>query len=449
MQKKESHENTIDKLKWLIQEMALWKNEGIISQQQSEEILGRYEQEIVSQPNSSRLVAIISILGSILVGLGVILFLAANWQGFSIPLKLGLIFGCLIMTYTLGYYFAYEKKNFIKTGKALTFLGVILFGSGLALIGQIFNINAHFPDGLLFWGIGSFLVALTTKDKNIIALTILLFAAWNITEQARFYNLNYLFLGMMLVSLKMLIFPTKARLAFLLAVLGLIIWVFLTLNLLTDSFMVSGSGLVIFLGALYTLGRLPILEKERAGFSFLIRIVSLYRIMIILYAFTFQNIHRSGDWYQLFWQQHSDFYWFYGSIVGVGLIITLINVIGLAKQKKLYLIRESQVILGLVILMVTYLVTASEIASLIPTIIYNLGYLGLVLGIIAIGIREKSQAFINSALFFFIVDIITRYFDYFFKLLDRSFFFIGGGLLLLWGGLFLEKKRRKIINELG
>jgi uncharacterized membrane protein len=58
---------------------------------------------------------------------------------------------------------------------------------------------------------------------------------------------------------------------------------------------------------------------------------------------------------------------------------------------------------------------------------------------------RRYTSYINIGLLFFVLDVIARYFDVFWKLLPRSLFFIIGGLILLSGGVFLEKKRRKVL----
>jgi uncharacterized membrane protein len=76
---------------------------------------------------------------------------------------------------------------------------------------------------------------------------------------------------------------------------------------------------------------------------------------------------------------------------------------------------------------------------------FNLLYALQVLGVIVLGYLRRNRAYINLGLVFFVLEVIARYFDFFWKLLPRSLFFIGGGLLLLAGGIVLEKKRRNVL----
>jgi uncharacterized membrane protein len=44
----------------------------------------------------------------------------------------------------------------------------------------------------------------------------------------------------------------------------------------------------------------------------------------------------------------------------------------------------------------------------------------------------------------FFLNILSRYFDIFWKMLPRSLLFIVGGILLILGAIFAERKRREM-----
>lgn len=64
------------------------------------------------------------------------------------------------------------------------------------------------------------------------------------------------------------------------------------------------------------------------------------------------------------------------------------------------------------------------------------------------GYKKQKIWMINlSAIFFFLL-IFAKYFDWFFKFLDKSIFFIGAGLLLLLLGWGMEKGRKHITTQI-
>jgi uncharacterized membrane protein len=60
----------------------------------------------------------------------------------------------------------------------------------------------------------------------------------------------------------------------------------------------------------------------------------------------------------------------------------------------------------------------------------------------------NDRVLVNMAFLFFGLGLLSRYFDTFWTLLDRSYFFMAGGLLLIGGGYLLEKQRRKLTGRI-
>ncbi|MBW2976755.1 hypothetical protein KY347_04895 [Candidatus Woesearchaeota archaeon] len=83
-------------------------------------------------------------------------------------------------------------------------------------------------------------------------------------------------------------------------------------------------------------------------------------------------------------------------------------------------------------------------------IIDNIVFLGVILWIIFYGTWQKLPSAVNLGIFFFALDIITRYIGFimdFWGYTSLSVIFITGGILLLFGGYFIEKFRRKLIAQ--
>lgn len=106
----------------------------------------------------SHTISVIVFSGSFLVGLGILSFIAANWQGMSKALKVFLIIFGLISSYSLGWYLI-QKTKYKKAGNALIFLGILIFGAGLSLIYQIFNLKTSTSLTYLLWFLGILVLA--------------------------------------------------------------------------------------------------------------------------------------------------------------------------------------------------------------------------------------------------------------------------------------------------
>jgi uncharacterized membrane protein len=82
----------------LRQEAQQWQTEGIISPDVYEQLADRYQLQELDSAARDRFIIIVLGLGFILLGLGVITFVAANWQVWSRPIKVFLLLSLLIGT---------------------------------------------------------------------------------------------------------------------------------------------------------------------------------------------------------------------------------------------------------------------------------------------------------------------------------------------------------------
>ena len=80
-------------------------------------------------------------------------------------------------------------------------------------------------------------------------------------------------------------------------------------------------------------------------------------------------------------------------------------------------------------------------------VFFNLLMAAIVIAITYIGYQREDMQVVNAGIFWAAALIIARYFDFFWKLLDRSVFFMVGGLILVLGGIALERKRRQIKSK--
>ncbi|RJQ32665.1 DUF2157 domain-containing protein [Candidatus Parcubacteria bacterium] len=105
------------------------------------------------EDSQRKIVKIIAIAGAILVAAGIFSFVAANWKGMSNTGKLSIILSSMIGSYLAGWILK-EKFNEPRTGDAMIFLGALIYGAGIFLIGQMFHINVDWPDAFILWMLG-------------------------------------------------------------------------------------------------------------------------------------------------------------------------------------------------------------------------------------------------------------------------------------------------------
>lgn len=122
---------------------------------------------------SRRTIRVILTVGAVLIGAGIFSFVAANWQYITRPAKVSIILTAMIAAYAVGWYMR-ERAGLRKTGEALMLLGAIIYGSGIFLVAQMFNIRANWPDGFILWMLGVVGLALAVESYSLYRLGIIL-----------------------------------------------------------------------------------------------------------------------------------------------------------------------------------------------------------------------------------------------------------------------------------
>jgi hypothetical protein len=117
--------------------------------------------------------------GALLVGAGVLLFVSAHWDSLSPSARFGLVL-VLVAVFHLGG--AVMADRFPAMATALHAVGTVALGAGVFLAGQIFNLEEHWPGGLMFWALGAAAGLLLLRDWPQLALTALLVPAWLVGE---------------------------------------------------------------------------------------------------------------------------------------------------------------------------------------------------------------------------------------------------------------------------
>lgn len=120
---------------------------------------------------SKKTIKIVVAVGVILIGAGIFSFIAANWQAMGRPTKIVVILAAMLLAYGAGWWLK-EKANLPKTGEALIFLGAVIYGAGIFLVAQMFNIRANWPDGFILWMFGVLALAFATESYPLFYLAL-------------------------------------------------------------------------------------------------------------------------------------------------------------------------------------------------------------------------------------------------------------------------------------
>ena len=124
-------------------------NADIISSETAERIQTYYQRK--KGQNSNRLFIVFALLGAILIGLGIILIIAHNWDELPRMIKTIFAFVPLIIGQGLCAYTLWKRKESTAWRESSSVFLFFAVGASISLISQIYNIPGNVSSFVLTW----------------------------------------------------------------------------------------------------------------------------------------------------------------------------------------------------------------------------------------------------------------------------------------------------------
>ena len=425
-------------LSWLAEEIPSWTRDGLLTDDQARRIRARYdfaEVDLDRRAGSGRFVQALSVLGALLVGAGILTWIAANWDGIGDPLKLGLIFTSVIGLQWGGYELAFRRANHPHLGQALLLIGNLAFGAGIFLVAQIFHLSGHWPNAFLAWGLGALAVAVAVKAIPVFTLAAGALTVWGLGEAVEFHATGLWSLAAIGALFAVSYWRnSKSHLA--VSVMALCAWLavvpgaWLQSEEMLPTAWLAGAGLLVAVGVVHrSLGRPDLQEPWR-----------LFGIGGGMFAIFLMSIRFVSH----------EFAWHEGSRPTIGAIWVILAVASAASAWALVVATErlarfeAWAALGAVGLGATWLLIGTRGNEIPVALLFNIALFSASAGLVALGLHDRRPRLAYQGLGWFAIGIFALYIDFGWDRLDRSLFFTVGGLLLLAGGWALERQRRRI-----
>ncbi|WP_281888872.1 DUF2157 domain-containing protein [Paenibacillus sp. YYML68] len=397
--------------KWAEREAPIWVEKGIVTREQADAIVALYV-------GRGSMLGVLPLLGSVLVGLGILSFVAANWQ--EIPQLVRLLFIAAVM---VGFYAGGE--SFVRSGQqklgiALIGLGVISFGAGIILIGQMFHMVAYDATSFILWASAGAAAAYLYKSRYLYILSIALFniAQWYSVSQ--FDGFSYVCFTVMVLALGLYAWRSSSTLLLLLFSLS----VSLQSLMWALSAELKASWMLIPMMALYALGDwLPERRRSFALQASPLASVFLFNVVLVM----------THDWTGVGIREDIVAEPF--SYIGLLLFVLVVSLAG-----KYY--RGS-------------LPSAFEWVLLLPFmyvpqgmgLLYLLGLFVFSLGVLWRGYAEGWSFKVNFGTVLFVGTALVAYSKLTWNFMDKSLFFILGGMLLIGLSWFLNRRNKQVLSE--
>ncbi|OGF46939.1 MAG: hypothetical protein A2231_10330 [Candidatus Firestonebacteria bacterium RIFOXYA2_FULL_40_8] len=137
-------------IKWLYKELPLLIKKGVLTSETAKRLEKHYG-PVEKKGNKNSLLIVFGTLGALLIGGGIMLIFAHNWDNLSRATKTMLSFLPLIIAQILLVWVAIKKENSIywKEGAAV-FLAMAIGGT-ISLVSQVYHIGGDFGKFALTW----------------------------------------------------------------------------------------------------------------------------------------------------------------------------------------------------------------------------------------------------------------------------------------------------------
>ncbi len=422
--------------KWLQDEIESWRRENLITTEQARLLQERYSDRETGDGWGK---IVLSAVGAIIFGLGVILFFAYNWQDMHRLTKLASVLIALLLAHGAGWRLGRDDGARKKLGESLHLLGTMLFGAGIWLVAQIYHIDEHYPNGILVWSLGALTFAWALPSIAHGLLALFLIGLWTGFEIFDFDKANHWGFWLLTLSLIPLAWLQRSRvLLFFSLVAAMLLYAFTCVHLLDD----------IIISGLFTFSCAQLLAARFApasgfpGSTGVLRTTGYPVYLIILYAVTFGDlsheltIHISPE-NPLAW-----LYWLL-PLLATGLSLAVL----LTCYRHLLEDPMERTETGLLLAALLVFIGASfSVAQLYAWgwLLFNLIFLGhgVIFVLRGIQLLRWKQVALGSLMLAALV--VARFLDLFDSLLLRSLVFLvlGAGLFYI-GHLYARQKQER------
>ena len=174
-----------------------WERDGLVSSEQSVAILRRYGLPAGNEPPSespapvsgrptvsaedtaerstlvSRAVSIIGVMGALLVGLGIIIYVAANWDVIPVWARVTMLVVLTVVINAVGWALL-ARFDYPRIGVAVLVAGALAYGAAIHLVAQIYHVPVNHPNLTTAWFLGVLPLGYIVRSRLMVGLSLVL-----------------------------------------------------------------------------------------------------------------------------------------------------------------------------------------------------------------------------------------------------------------------------------
>ncbi|WP_409191142.1 DUF2157 domain-containing protein [Bradyrhizobium sp. RDM4] len=153
-------------------DLAQWEADGVIAPAAAAGIRGA----LPPLSPGINIAVVVAIVGGLLIAAAFLAFVAAHWTEIARLVRFAILIAGMVVAGGLGAWFANTGRTVLADLCAS--IGAIVFGAGIALVGQMYHLGSDFAGGMLLWSIGALAAALLTGSRGALAVGLAAACIW-------------------------------------------------------------------------------------------------------------------------------------------------------------------------------------------------------------------------------------------------------------------------------
>lgn len=137
---------------WLYRELPGLVEGGVLDTDTADRIRSHYGELPPNRPGRMALL-VFGIMGAMLIGAGIILVLAHNWDDLSRPVRALLSFLPLLVAQGMSLWVLLRRNESLAWRESSSSMVFLMIGASISLVAQTYNISGDFPSFILTWSV--------------------------------------------------------------------------------------------------------------------------------------------------------------------------------------------------------------------------------------------------------------------------------------------------------
>ncbi len=154
-------------------DLARWEADGVLAPA----TVAQMRASLPPLSSGINIPVVVAIVGGLLIAAAFLAFVAAHWIEIPRPLRFAILVAGIVVANGLGAWFARTQHSVLSDLCAS--VGAIIFGAGIALVGQMYHLGEDFAGGMLLWSVGAFVTAALTGSRGALAVALVAGCIWS------------------------------------------------------------------------------------------------------------------------------------------------------------------------------------------------------------------------------------------------------------------------------